>query len=235
MRLKKYIPNSIKIKVHLLKRGILDWWRGDVFSRLKKNQSKIDFAYFFQIKQDIKLNASTSAKMQNLSQAIKSIETVQIHPNQVFSFWKTVGYPSKKRGFVESRSLINGVLKPSVGGGLCQLSGLIYYICLQAGLKIIERHCHSKDIYTDATRFTPLGSDATVAYGYKDLRVKNNFKFPIKFTFSITSEHLIIRLNSLSEVNPKAVHFKQLPPVNGRVEIVTLIEEVEQCVSSYYI
>jgi len=58
------------------------------------------------------------------------------------------------------------------GGGLCQLSGIIYHAVLEAGLEILERHPHSLDIYTATTRYTPLGSDAAVVYGHKDLRFK---------------------------------------------------------------
>jgi hypothetical protein len=50
----------------------------------------------------------------------------------------------------------------------------VYHIGIIAGLDIIERYNHSVDIYTDDTRFAPLGTDATVVYGYKDLRIRNN-------------------------------------------------------------
>ena len=55
------------------------------------------------------------------------------------------------------------------------MSGLIYYVSLMAGLEVLERHPHSRDIYDDQTRYAPLGADATVAYGFKDLRVLNLF------------------------------------------------------------
>ena len=113
--------------------------------------------------------------MHNLKLAIQSIESVDILPREIFSFWKIVGNPSKRNGFIGSRSIINGQVTNSIGGGLCQLSGLVYYLSLKSGLEILERHNHSMDIYTEETRFTPLGSDATVVYGYKDLKIRNNF------------------------------------------------------------
>tara|TARA_B110000902_G_C14164891_1_gene534576 strand:- start:153 stop:539 length:387 start_codon:yes stop_codon:yes gene_type:complete len=107
-----------------------------------------------------------------------------------------VGCPSKGNGFVESRSIVDGVLTATYGGGLCQLSGLIYYAAILANLEVIERYNHSKDIYTDETRFTPLGSDATVVYGFKDLKIKNNLKKPIRFSFLVDKNSLTIRINS---------------------------------------
>ena len=83
--------------------------------------------------------------------------------------------------FLPGRSLLAGQVGPDYRGGLCQLSGRIYYASLMAGLEIPERHPHSRDIYDDQTRYAPLGADATVAYAFKDLRVLNNLPFPVCF------------------------------------------------------
>jgi hypothetical protein len=97
---------------------------------------------------------------------------------RLHSFWHVVGRPSVARGFLPGRSLLAGELRPDYGGGLCQLSGLIYYASLMAGLTIVERHPHSRDIYDEQMRYAPLGADATVAYGFKDLRVLSSLSFP---------------------------------------------------------
>jgi vancomycin resistance protein VanW len=114
-------------------------------------------------------------------------------------------------------------LKDSLGGGLCQLSGLIYYISLHANLEILERHSHSVDIYTDETRFTPLGSDATVAYGYKDLKIRNNLKDPIRFSFLIEEKYLIINLMHSSLIKKNKVEFRENEIDKETVEVDTLI------------
>lgn len=87
-----------------------------------------------------------------------------------------------------------------VGGGVCQVSGLIYHVSLLAGLVIEERHNHSIDLYTDETRFSPLGLDATVVFGYKDLRIQNKYSFPIKFEFLIADHTIEIKLISSEEI-----------------------------------
>jgi vancomycin resistance protein VanW len=48
--------------------------------------------------------------------------------------------PTSARGFLPGRSLLAGELRPDYGGGLCQLSGLIYNVSLMAGLEVLERH-----------------------------------------------------------------------------------------------
>ncbi|MBL0145531.1 MAG: VanW family protein [Chitinophagaceae bacterium] len=143
-----------------------------------------------EITQALKKTPTSASKKHNLSIAIKQLNNVVIRPNQIFSFWHLVGNPTQKKGYQNSRAIVNNELKQEIGGGLCQLSGLIYYLALHAGMQIIERHHHSIDIYTDKERFTPLGSDATVAYGYKDLQFKNVQPFPIYLQFTLTDNLL---------------------------------------------
>lgn len=91
------------------------------------------------------------------------------------------------------------------GRGLCQLSGLIYYISLLAGLELIERHPHSLAIYDETTGFTPLGSEATVVYGYKDLRLRNNTDAPLQF-------HLVFEAKKLTAPAPSPASTKKPAP-----------------------
>ncbi len=220
--IKKIIPFQLKVRLHLLRRGVYYFIKGYYFNYAKSSSSINSFSNTLKIKQEFKHN---EAKKNNLLKAIKFIELVQINPNEIFSFWHIVGNPSIKNGFVESRSLVNGKIKNSVGGGLCQLAGLIYYMSLFAKLEILERHNHSIDIYTDETRFTPLGSDATVAYAYKDLKIRNNLKSPIKFTFSIEENYITINLMHSSLIENNVVEFNENSIDNNTTEVVTIINK----------
>jgi vancomycin resistance protein VanW len=129
--------------------------------------------------QAIKVTDFSENKIHNLALAAQSINDVVINPQQIFSLWTLVGAPTQHRGYLPGRSLVKQQLQAEYGGGLCQLSGLLYHLALTAGLTILERHPHSIDLYTDETRFAPLGSDATVVYGYKDFRFLNSLPQPI--------------------------------------------------------
>jgi hypothetical protein len=72
----------------------------------------------------------------------------------------------------------------------------LFFIWRCFRLKIVERHQHSVDIYTEENRYTPLGTDATVVFGYKDLRIRNPYHFPIQFWFSVEENHFIGELCS---------------------------------------
>lgn len=218
--IKKIIPYSIKVRLHLTKRILLSVINGQYFYFAKKKNHLNSLPNTLKLQQELKPN---EAKVKNLLIAIKYLESIQINPNEIFSFWHTIGNPSKSKGFVGSRSLVNGRVENSLGGGLCQLSGLIYYISLYAKLEILERHSHSIDIYTNETRFTPLGSDATVAYGYKDLKIRNNLKGPIRFKFSIVENYLIINLMHSGLIIKNKVEFKENEIDKETVEVDTLI------------
>ena len=127
-------------------------------------------------------------------------------PGKILSFWHLVGNPSKQ--FRKSRTIRNGAVTEEAGGGLCQASGIIYLASLLTNLQIIERHNHSIDLYTDETRFAPLGSDATVVYGYKDLRIQNNYHFPIKFELCVFDNKLRLTLLSTEKIDKNPIEFK---------------------------
>lgn len=160
-------------------------------------------------------------KKHNLTLAIQKLQNVVILPGQIFSFWHLVGNPTTKAGYVEGRTITGEELATSVGGGLCQLSGMLYFLALKSGLTIRERHPHSKDIYTDATRFAPLGSDATVVYGYKDLQIQNHLSSPICFRFFITEQNIQACLCSPQPIAQAEVEFR-----SQRLESATHVETI---------
>jgi len=228
--IKSLIPIRLKLIIRLFINLLNDLKNGYLFYFAKSGE--LNFAYSDKntLRQDLSPN---DAKVHNLKLAIKSIESVPIFPNEIFSFWNIVGKPSKRNGFRESRSILGDKIEKTVGGGLCQLSGLIYYLSLISNLEIIERHNHSIDIYNDETRFTPLGSDAAVAYGYKDLKVKNNSKNPIHFSFQITEEKLIIELHHCGNLSIQKIAFNTHIINSLKIEVETISKDKILAKSSY--
>ena len=100
-------------------------------------------------------------------------------------------------------------------------------------MKIIERHNHSFDIYTDETRFTPLGADATVVFGYKDLRILNNYAFPIAFHFEIEENELKVALKSEGLIAKQTIEFQKTRFENV-MEVHSINEHNEVLAKSCY-
>lgn len=130
-------------------------------------------------------------KIKNLEIAIKQLNGVVIHPGETFSYWKLIGKPKKKKGYVDGMVLYYGTFKKGIGGGLCQLSNLLYWMTLHTPLTITERNRHSYDVFPDSNRTQPFGSGATCAYNYLDLQIKNNTNEPYQLHLSLTDTHLV--------------------------------------------
>jgi vancomycin resistance protein VanW len=112
-------------------------------------------------------------KTVNLKIAIAKLNGVIIKPGETFSFWKLVGRPTKKKGYLDGLSLSNGQIGKDVGGGLCQLGNLIYWMIIHTPLTVKQRWRHSYDVFPDVNRTIPFGSGATLSYNYIDLQFKN--------------------------------------------------------------
>lgn len=113
-------------------------------------------------------------KVTNLKLATAKINGLILKPGETFSLWRLVGKPTKVKGFKEGMVLINGSFSPGVGGGLCQLSNLIYWMAIHTPLTITERWRHTHDVFPDTNRTQPFGSGATVVYNYIDLQIRND-------------------------------------------------------------
>lgn len=215
MMLKKLLPTSVKLHLKLYLRYTKDLLSGSYFKFAKPHEEVVELPYLIELSQPIRKSYLYENKLYNLQLASQQIASVSVRAGQIFSFWHILKRPSEKNGYKKGRNIINNQLTEDVGGGLCQLSGIIYHLSLMANLTIIERHNHSKDIYTDETRFTPLGSDATVVYGYKDLRIQNNHAFPLRFIFKIEAEKITAQLYSLKPIPVQEIQFFKCPSEKG--------------------
>lgn len=194
-RLKRFIPGSARLRLRAMGIKARDILTGTRFKFAKnfpeKQAEGKQYPERIIIKQRINVSKWAENKKHNLRLAISAFENLPFAPHEIFSFWHYVKNPTEKAGYKIGINIIQGRLDFDWGGGLCQLSGLLYHLALSAGLDIIERYPHSVDLYTDETRYTPLGADSTTAYGYKDLRIKNNLEAPVCFQVKIEKDCLI--------------------------------------------
>ena len=113
-------------------------------------------------------------KAVNLRLAVPHINGTLIKPGQVFSYWKRIGKPTKKKGYLQGMILRNGKVISGTGGGLCQLSNMLFWLTIHTPLIVIERHRHGYDVFPDSERTQPFGSGATCFYPHGDLMIRND-------------------------------------------------------------
>lgn len=117
---------------------------------------------------DLQLN-----KKVNLGIAGGKLSGVLIHPGEMFSFWKLVGNPTAKDGYLEGLTIQGGKACSGVGGGLCQLANLVHWMVLHSPLTVTELHHHTDALFPDSNRRVPFGTGTSVFYNALDYRFLN--------------------------------------------------------------
>ena len=113
-------------------------------------------------------------KVVNLRLAVEKLDGVLLRPGETLSYWRLIGKPSARCGYLPGMVLFLGCIGSDVGGGLCQLSNLIFWMTLHTDLTVVERYRHTHDVFPDAHRSQPFGTGATCAYPHRDLMLRND-------------------------------------------------------------
>jgi vancomycin resistance protein VanW len=113
-------------------------------------------------------------KVVNLRLAAARVDGLLIRPGETFSFNRTVGNCTRRKGYVEGMRLSKGSAAAGVGGGICQLANLLHWMFLHSGLAVVERSEHSFDPFPDNGRVLPWGVGCSIVYNYVDLVVRND-------------------------------------------------------------
>lgn len=107
--------------------------------------------------------------MLNAVTAARYLNGTRVKPGEVFSFNKVLGPRTKEKGYIVGFAFSGKKHVPSLGGGVCRMSTVLYGALLDAGLPIAERHAHSLPV-----GYATQGRDATVSWGGADLKFRNS-------------------------------------------------------------
>lgn len=147
-------------------------------------------------------------KIVNLSIAGPRIDGILIGPGETFSYWRLVGKTSASKGYREGLVLSQDRVSAGVGGGLCQLANLLYWMALHTPLEVVERHHHGFDPFPDYKRVLPFGTGASVFYNYLDLRFHNPTDVTFQLRVWLTDEYLRGEVRADRPL-PVAYHIKE--------------------------
>ena len=129
-------------------------------------------------------------KVVNLRIATERLKNIVVYPGEILSYWRIIGKPMRSKGYLDGMVLFYGTVRPGTGGGLCQLSNLIYWMTLHTPLTVKERHRHSYDVFPDQNRMQPFGSGATCVYNFMDLIIENNTNMPYQLCLQVKDSYL---------------------------------------------
>jgi vancomycin resistance protein YoaR len=120
-------------------------------------------------RQTTSLGVSSANRVFNVALLAKLLDGTIVKPGATFSFNTTVGPRTAQRGFKEGQAIENGVLVPSIGGGVCQAATTVFDAVFFGGYPVTNRLNHSFYI-----SHYPLGLDATVADAGPDFTFVND-------------------------------------------------------------
>lgn len=114
-------------------------------------------------------DTSKAGRVHNLRLAASHLHHTMLAPGEILSVNGIIGQTTPEKGYREAPVIVGHQLVPGFGGGLCQISSTLYNAALLANLQILERSNHNMTVpYIDP------GRDATIAYGSRDLKFRNN-------------------------------------------------------------
>jgi hypothetical protein len=148
----------------------------------------------------------TWSRGHNIEEAARALDGVVIEPHGELSFNEVVGNRSFQRGFMPANEIARGRVVDGIGGGVCQVATALHAAALDGGFEIVEHYVHSK-----RPKYAGRGLDSAVAWGLKDLRIRNPYGDYVRVRGDAHSGNLSIGLWSGHK-----------PP---KVEIATAIEQ----------
>jgi vancomycin resistance protein YoaR len=133
--------------------------------------------------------SANESRNTNVQIAVSQINGTLLSPGETFSLNGTVGRRSPEKGYEKATVFVNAEKVKDYGGGVSQVTGTLFNAAALAGMKILEVNPHSRPV-----SYLPVGRDATVAWGDKDLKFKNNMDAPVYVAYTFQNNRLTATL-----------------------------------------
>ncbi len=135
------------------------------------------------------LTARSFAQRRNIEKASMSFSETVLKSGETFSLNLAAGPYTAERGFMNERGYSEGRPIVTSGGGVCQVASTLFNAAREAGLEILERMPHTGPVSS-----VPQGDDATLVYGYADLKLRNPHAYPVKIVSRIGQDQLRVEI-----------------------------------------
>lgn len=110
----------------------------------------------------------------NISITCEKINGLILENGETFSFNGFIGERTAASGYEVAGVIENGQSAQAYGGGICQVSSMIYQSVIKSDLEVVERHPHMWP-----STYATVGTDAAVDWGNQDFSFTNNSGYPI--------------------------------------------------------
>lgn len=134
------------------------------------------------------LHGSRAERTENIRLAAEVLDGVVLLPGDVLSFNERVGPRTSERGYLMAPVILHETRQLQAGGGICQVASTMFVAGLLSGLSVNERWRHSTPV-----DYIAIGEDATIAWGAKDLRLRNDLAQRVRLRVRIVGTTLSAR------------------------------------------
>lgn len=117
---------------------------------------------------------SGGGRVQNIQTGAGLINGDVIMPGEEYSANAAMEPYTEENGFTTAGSYESGKVVQTMGGGICQVSSTLYNAVILAELEVTQRQPHSMLV-----NYVEPSMDAAIAGDVKDLKFRNNTKYPI--------------------------------------------------------
>ncbi len=150
----------------------------------------------------------------NVHLAASKLAGIVVKQGQVFSQNQSIGPYTEDKGFRKGPTYFGTMLTTTIGGGVCKIASTLYNVAVMSNLTIVERHNHTMPV-----PYVPYGQDATVAYGAKDFKFRND-----------TGDDIMIWAKGVDNILYMAIYGKQPGP---RIEWTHEVLEIREAPFQY--
>ena len=134
---------------------------------------------------------STNPRGANIKIAASRLDNSFLLPGESISFLDVLYDDSDGKSYQKSGAFFKGKVVQAEGGGICQVSTTAYASFLFAGIIPTKRYPHSIPV-----SYSPLGLDAALSVGGKDLLVENTLDYPLLISAKTKGNTLNVHLTS---------------------------------------
>lgn len=146
---------------------------------------------------------SSSSRNHNINTACERINGLVLQPGETFSFNGFIGQRTEANGFQVAGTLQAGSVVQDYGGGVCQVTSMIYQSCVKANLEVVERNPH---IWPSS--YAVAGTDAAVDWPSQDFKFTNSSHYPLAIVANWDANTRVITIGFYGELLPDGQHIE---------------------------
>ena len=194
------VAYQISLKKEILRRDVKDLCSKETVARARQAEAlpvlvKCHSSVLLRRLEGVDMRLQEN-KVTNIRLACQKVNGVIIRPGETFSFWRTVGPTTAKRGYKEGLVIGTGNLSSGVGGGMCQMANLIHWLVLNSPLTVTELHHHTDALFPDERRRVPFGTGTSIFYNNVDYRFRNDTDATVQLLTWVEGDELCGELRS---------------------------------------